>query len=73
MLIKCEQTLKPHGGATMRQDFEMMRLAKLLEEEHRGIAVDRRQLRDLAVSLLPAYPDLRNTLSHLRDRVSAAA
>ncbi|MBX9634712.1 MAG: hypothetical protein K2X44_06995 [Magnetospirillum sp.] len=44
-------------------------LAHLLEEEWHGQAIDRHQACTLAATLLPQFPELRNTLTHIQSRL----
>lgn len=54
----------------MKTIDDMMQLAKLLETEHRSGAIDRVRARELAERLLPHHPELRNTLTSVRNRMS---
>lgn len=44
-------------------------LAHLLEVEWRGQSIDPQRASDLAAALLPQFPELRNTLSHIQSRL----
>lgn len=44
-------------------------LARILEKEWHGQSIDTQRARDLADVLLPQFPELRNTLTHLRARL----
>lgn len=48
-------------------------LAHILEIEWRGNSIDRRRARELAGNLLPAHPELKNTLTHIQARLSEPA
>jgi hypothetical protein len=44
-------------------------LARILEGEWRGQSIDSQRARDLADVLLPQFPELRNTLTHIQARL----
>lgn len=44
-------------------------LAQLLEVEWRGQSIDPDRACTLAVALLPQFPELRNTLTHIQSRL----
>lgn len=44
-------------------------LARILEGEWRGQVIDAQRARDLAETLLPQFPELRCTLTHLQARL----
>lgn len=50
-------------------DEQILQLAKMLEAEFRGGPIDRRHARELAESLLPVVPELRSTLTSVRERM----
>lgn len=54
----------------MNTHSDMIQLASLLETEWKGGSVDRQHVRDLAERLLPHHPELRNTLSSVKNRMS---
>lgn len=49
---------------------EMVQLAKMLECEFHNGTIDRVRARELAERLLPLHPDMRNTLTSVRNRMS---
>jgi hypothetical protein len=49
---------------------DIIQLAQMLETEWKGGTIDRKHVRDLAERLLPHHPELRNTLSSVRNRMS---
>lgn len=56
----------------MNTHDDMIQLAQLLESEWKGASIDRKHVRDLAERLLPQHPELRNTLSSVRNRMARA-
>lgn len=44
-------------------------LARILESEWHGQSIDTQRARDLADALLPQFPELRCTLTHLQARL----
>lgn len=49
---------------------EMVQLAQMLEVEFTTGSIDRVRARELAERLLPHHPELRNTLTSVRNRMS---
>lgn len=49
---------------------EMVQLAKMLEVEFNTGSIDRVRARELAERLLPLHPELRNTLTSVRNRMA---
>lgn len=49
---------------------EMVQLAKMLEMEFTTGTIDRVRARELAERLLPQHPELRNTLTSVRNRMA---
>lgn len=47
-------------------------LAEILRTEWQGAAIDRRRAQILAGGLLPHHPELRNTLTHIQNRMATA-
>jgi hypothetical protein len=56
----------------MRTFDDMVQLAKMLEVEFNTGSIDRVRARELADRLLPHHPELRNTLSSVRNRMARA-
>lgn len=54
----------------MNPHNDMIQLAQMLETEWKGGTIDRKHVRDLAERLLPHHPELCNTLSSVRNRMS---
>ncbi|HLO77575.1 MAG TPA: hypothetical protein VK196_14050 [Magnetospirillum sp.] len=54
----------------MKTFDDMIQLAKMLEIEFQTGSIDRVRARELAESLLPHHPELRNTLTSVRNRMS---
>lgn len=54
----------------MKTFDEMTQLAKMLEVEFSTGSIDRVRARELAERLLPHHPELRNTLTSVRNRMS---
>jgi|GEM_PF-2098466 hypothetical protein len=50
---------------------QWIELAYLLEVEFRGEPIDRARARQLAASLLPRFPELTCTLTHIQRRLAA--
>jgi hypothetical protein len=46
-------------------------LAGMLKTEWQGHGIDRQRALELARALMPTHPELRHTLSHLQNRLSA--
>lgn len=49
--------------------IQCQELAHILEGEWRGQPIDTQRARDLADVLLPQFPELRQTLTHIRARL----
>lgn len=49
---------------------QWIELARLLRMEWSGDAIDRARALSLARTLLPHFPELRNTLTHIQRRLS---
>ena len=56
----------------MKTFDDMTQLAKMLEVEFHTGSIDRVRARELADKLLPHHPELRNTLSSVRNRMMRA-
>lgn len=54
----------------MKTFDDMMQLAKMLETEFSTGSIDRVRARELAERLLPHHPELRNTLTSVRNRMA---
>lgn len=54
----------------MRAMTEWKELAHILEIEWRGQSIDMNRARILADSLLPQFPELRHTLTHIQARLA---
>jgi hypothetical protein len=54
----------------MNANHDMIQLAKMLETEWNGGGIDRARARELAETLLPHHPEIRNTLNSVRARMS---
>jgi hypothetical protein len=53
----------------MTNHGDMIQLAKMLEVEFTTGSIDRVRAHELAERLLPHYPELRNTLTSVRNRM----
>lgn len=50
---------------------QWVELAYLLKVEFRGESIDRARARELATKLLPHFPELNYTLTHIQRRLAA--
>lgn len=63
------QRIPQAGRKKMKSYDEMVQLAKMLEIEFNTGSIDRVRARELAERLLPHHPELRNTLTSVRNRM----
>jgi hypothetical protein len=54
----------------MKTFDDMVQLAKMLEVEFNTGSIDRVRAHELAERLLPSHPELRNTLTSVRNRMA---
>lgn len=54
----------------MKTFDDMVQLAKMLEGEFHSGSIDRVRAHELAERLLPHHPELRNTLTSVRNRMA---